>query len=203
MTAGSRSAASSGTPRLFPAATVLGSRERLCRAEPGSALWGATGQREKGKKETLEERSTTDEICQGLFPFISSTPTKENKPRIRKSGLRDRCYRFGFLPASPVSLFLGWVFRFGLSFLLREISSWDFPFASPHGRPRHAAARSPGSLVPRDAAGKGWRDSPLSYLSFPPRRGRERGAPAAAAAAAPGQRRRGARRQRGGCGRPC
>ncbi|KAL9868139.1 uncharacterized protein GJ701_000048 [Geothlypis trichas] len=38
------------------------------------------------------------------------------------------------------------------------MSSWDFPSASPHGRPRHAAARSPGSLVPRCAAGKGRRD---------------------------------------------
>lgn len=27
------------------------------------------------------------------------------------------------------------------------MSSWDFPSASPHGRPRQAAARSPGSLV--------------------------------------------------------
>lgn len=48
------------------------------------------GKRKKKKTTPRKERSTSDEMCQGLFPFISSTPTKENKPRIRKSELRER-----------------------------------------------------------------------------------------------------------------
>lgn len=94
---------------------------------------------------------------------------------------------------------MGFLFWF-VSFL-REISSRDFPYASPQGRPRHSAPapRSPGTQPAKSGGTPApWPPVP-PYLSFPPRRGRERGAPAAA----PGQRRRGARRQRGGCGRPC
>lgn len=49
-TAGYRSGAYSGTPRLFLAAPVQGSRERLCWAEPGSALQRVTGKRGKGER---------------------------------------------------------------------------------------------------------------------------------------------------------
>lgn len=78
-----------------------GARDTAERAR--GAEW--KGEKEK-KKKPREGRSTNDETREGLFPFISSTsfppPPKENKLRIRKSELRDRCCRFVFPSFSPV-----------------------------------------------------------------------------------------------------